>query len=402
MKSQLVSTVAALLRASQDTAIRKIELQGELLDVPSFTLAPSQALVGAGPERSVLRFLDGADGLCLTANNTVEDLALLASPSKRAIWNDDTQPALGTIVLRNLSAAGQVQLLATNQVRSGHVDVRGLHILAADTTAATQRPHVYGVDVLQGAFTLWNMQSDPSVVLTSTLTGLSAGRVNAPVLGGGILVSRAANNGGRVQVERLETGAVYSNGKIPAGTTGVISGGVFLAYGASADLVRNLGPVTTYGPNDMALDNWGSADRWIAIEKITTLGPSGIGFVNFGQLGLLRMEAPIETFGEGARGFNDSMQKRTGVRHHSSWPVARMATLLTAMLCLLGSLAAASGALAQTSAPVTGPATCLRIGVTLKTELGATPPARCWRSRCVVPPPTSLKCSSGAQSSSRC
>ena len=60
----------------------------------------------------------------------------------------------------------------------------------------------------------------------------------------------------------------------------------------------------TYGANDMALDNWGAVDRWIAKEKVTTFGPSSIGFVNFGYIRDLRLEAPVETFGEGARGFN--------------------------------------------------------------------------------------------------
>jgi hypothetical protein len=68
--------------------------------------------------------------------------------------------------------------------------------------------------------------------------------------------------------------------------------------------VRKLGIPTAYGANDMALDNWGIVDRWIAEEKITTVGVSGIGFVNFGTIRDLRIAAPIETFGVGARGFN--------------------------------------------------------------------------------------------------
>ena len=68
--------------------------------------------------------------------------------------------------------------------------------------------------------------------------------------------------------------------------------------------MHNRGPVTTYGANDMVLDNWGVVDRWIADEKITSYGPSGIGFVNFGTINCLQVNAPIETFGQGARGFN--------------------------------------------------------------------------------------------------
>jgi hypothetical protein len=48
----------------------------------------------------------------------------------------------------------------------------------------------------------------------------------------------------------------------------------------------------------------GVVDRWIADEKITSYGPSGIGFVNFGIVNELKIDAPIETFGRGARGFN--------------------------------------------------------------------------------------------------
>ncbi|HUA78212.1 MAG TPA: hypothetical protein VMA86_11130, partial [Acetobacteraceae bacterium] len=70
------------------------------------------------------------------------------------------------------------------------------------------------------------------------------------------------------------------------------------------DRVRNRGPVSTYGANDMVLDNWGTVDDWLAEEKITSHGPSGIGFVNFGTIRRLEIKAPVETFGRGARGFN--------------------------------------------------------------------------------------------------
>jgi hypothetical protein len=68
--------------------------------------------------------------------------------------------------------------------------------------------------------------------------------------------------------------------------------------------VKNDDLVSTFGANDMALDNWGKVDRWIPAEKVTTYGPSGIGFVNFGVTREIKLAAPIETFGQGARGFN--------------------------------------------------------------------------------------------------
>jgi hypothetical protein len=158
--------------------------------------------------------------------------------------------------------------------------------------------------VIQGAFTLWNLQPDPAAKITADIKGLSVGRANAPALGSGVFVGGYGVNGGSLRVQQLVTGPVYSDGRIQPGTPDLITGGVFVVHGASVDLVNNLGPVSTLGANDMALDNWGLVDRWFAAEKITTYGPSGIGFVNFGVTREIKLAAPIETFGQGARGFN--------------------------------------------------------------------------------------------------
>ena len=63
-----------------------------------------------------------------------------------------------------VTTKGRVQILAGGKVRGGHIDVHGLDIIAADARAESERPHGYGVYVLHGAFTLWNMQEDASVV----------------------------------------------------------------------------------------------------------------------------------------------------------------------------------------------------------------------------------------------
>jgi hypothetical protein len=220
------------------------------------------------------------------------------------MFNDTSLASLGTLRLVDVCASGQVQILARDRIRAGHVEVDGLHVIAADTRERPERPHGYGVRVVQGAFTLWNMQDDENVVITADLAGLAAGAVGKPVFGSGIFVSGAGDTGGRLVVSRLETDAVYSDACIPPGAADVISGGVFTVYGCWVDTVHNHGPVVTYGANDMVLDNWGTVDRWIAEQKITSYGPSGIGFVNFGVVNELRVERPIETFGRGARGFN--------------------------------------------------------------------------------------------------
>jgi hypothetical protein len=240
----------------------------------------------------------------LSSDNRIHNIRLNATTDKRAIFNDTSVASLGRIELRSVTTTGCVRILARDKVRGGHVDVNGLDIIAADARGEKDRPHGYGVYVINGAFTLWNMQADDSVVVSADLVGLSAGRDGAPVRGSGIFVSGGGDKGGRLNVRRLETDAVYSDGGIAPGTPDQITGGVFTVYGAHVDVVRNRGPVVTYGVNDMVLDNWGVVDRWTAEAKITSHGPSGIGFVNFGIVHELKVTAPIETFGQGARGFN--------------------------------------------------------------------------------------------------
>ena len=298
-----VSTVDDLMALTKDPGVQCIVVKGDLAGVPTLHLAPGQTLRGEG-ERAGIRFAEGSDGLQLSSDNRVHGLCLHTSPEKRAIFNDTEVESLGRLELQRVTTVGRVQILARGKVRGGHIEVNGLDIIAADARVESERPHGYGVFVLQGAFTLWNMQPDDSVVISADLVGLSVGRNGAPVFGSGIFVSGAGDVGGRLVVRRLETEAVYSNGTIAAGTPDQITGGVFTLYGAFVDAVRNRGPAVTYGVNDMVLDNWGVVDRWHAEAKITSYGPSGIGFVNFGVVNELRVDAPIETFGQGARGFN--------------------------------------------------------------------------------------------------
>jgi hypothetical protein len=270
---QSVSSVRELLAANNDPAVQAIIVSQDLSNVPTICLMPGKSLLGLANDRPALQFASETDGICLSTDNTVMDLALIAASDRRAIWNDESVNSFGRLTLRRVNTAGRVRILARGNIRSGHVVVEGLDIASADARAEKDRPHEYGVDVLQGAFTLWNMQADPDVVITADLIDLSAGRFGAPVLGSGIFVSGAGETGGRLELQHLRTGSVYNDGRIETGTPSLISGGVFVVYGARVNLVENAGPITTYGPNDMALDNWGVVDRWISRDKVTTFGP---------------------------------------------------------------------------------------------------------------------------------
>jgi hypothetical protein len=303
IETRNVATVAELQAAVEGGHALHVVISAPIANVPSLRLAPGQALTGIDTE-AALRFAPGSDGLELSADNRVQGLRLFADPDRRAIFNNTGVDTLGRLELHDLTVRGVVQLLARDRVRSGHVEAHDIDIQAADARGFEERPKGYGVEVIPGAFTLWNQHEDRAVTITADLTGLSAGRAGAPVRGSGIFVSGAGQSGGRVIAHRLETGAVYSDGGIAPGTPNRITGGVFVVSGAFVTNVHNHGPVTTYGPNDMVLDNWGAVDRWIAEGKVTSYGPSGIGFVNFGTLDRLEVSALIETFGQGSRGFN--------------------------------------------------------------------------------------------------
>jgi hypothetical protein len=300
-----IASTAEQLRTGLASGTSELRVVGEITGAPPLRLAPGQRLAAAGPGAAI-HFAAGGDGLLLTRDNTVTGLRLTVEPTRRAIANDTSIEDFGTLRLTGLTALGQVQLLAHDRVRAGHVSIDRLDIAAADTRERTERPELLGVGVLQGAFTLWNMQNDARVTITAALRGISAGRDAAPVRGSGVFVAGAGPgaDAGRVDVDELTTGPVFTDGGIAEGTHDVITGAVFVIYGAHVVRVENHGPVTTYGVNDMMLDNWGEVDEWTAHAPLTSYGPSGVGVVNFGSIGTLRVAAPIETYGIGGRGFN--------------------------------------------------------------------------------------------------
>jgi hypothetical protein len=298
-----VASVDELVAAVRDAQVKTITVTKDLTDVPSLRLSPGQSLRGR-EGMPAIQFCAGQEGLELSSDNEVSGLRLVCDVQRRVVFNDTSVSHLGRIELKELKVTGVVQILASGKVRGGHVEAHEVHIEAADARGFDARPQGYGVQVIPGVLTIWNLQPDRDVVITADMTGISVGDAGKPVRGSGVFVSGAGDIGGRLIATRIETGAVYSDGGIVPGTPDRITGGVFVVHGAFVDTVRNLGPVTTYGANDMVLDNWGVVDRWMATDKITSHGPSGIGFVNFGSINRLEVTAPIETFGQGARGFN--------------------------------------------------------------------------------------------------
>lgn len=298
-----IASLADLMAALSGPGPRTLELQTSVSCPFSITLPPGFALTGKGKDGCLLVFGNG-DGIGLTAGNRVAHLTVVATPSARAIYTQTGFADMGRIALEDLDVTGQVSIITRSGTDKLDLLVDKLHIAACDARRYSEQPQKYGVNVYQGALTVYNFNGDANSTIRATLTGISMGAKNAPVLGSGIFVSGFGDQGGWVEIDKLTTGAVHSCGMLPYGTADIITAGVFVVYGAKAKRVEHFGEVVTYGVNDMVLDTWGTVEEWIAHAPVVSWGPSGIGFVNFGTVERFVAEREIVTHGLGARGFN--------------------------------------------------------------------------------------------------
>jgi hypothetical protein len=282
---------------------RAIELTTSVACPHSITLPPGCSLTGTDQSRCILSFGNG-DGIGLTADNRIANLTVIASPAARAIYTQAGTADMGTVALADLVVTGQVSIITRTGTKTLNLTVERLHIAACDARRYSEQPQKYGVNVYQGALTVYNFNGDPEARIRASLADVSAGAKHAPVLGSGIFVSGFGDSGGQVELELLTTGEVHSTGMLPYGTADIITAGVFIVYGVQARRVEHFGSVVTYGVNDMVLDTWGTVDQWLAHAPVVSYGPSGIGFVNFGTVDNFVAEAEIVTYGLGARGFN--------------------------------------------------------------------------------------------------
>lgn len=312
-----VFDASQLVAATRDTHTTSIVVHRSLEGLASLALLPGQQLRGQATGIT-LSFRAGEDGVRTSTDNRLEQLNLVTSPERRAVFNDDRVASMGSVLLQDISTVGQVQFIARHALKTGRIQARNVHVRFADATAQPDRPGtgvvgdvVKNIDIEQGAFTVLNLQEDRETLLEVDLRDISIGSEQQPVYGSGILLSSGRGNihthpgqmlGGRVKVTALETGDVFNDSRLPEGTSNMISGSVFVAY-AQADLVVNRGRTVSYGVNGLGLDNWGTTRNWTSIGPVTTHGASGMGVVSFGLLEHLSV-ASVETFGNGARAYN--------------------------------------------------------------------------------------------------
>ena len=112
----VVDTVDALMAAVDDPAMSAIVVGSRIAGVPQLRLRKGQALLGR--DGAEIQFSPGIDGLCLSTDNTMSGLNLLASQDRRAVFNDTAVPTLGRFRLSGLQTTGQVQILVRGRLRS--------------------------------------------------------------------------------------------------------------------------------------------------------------------------------------------------------------------------------------------------------------------------------------------
>jgi hypothetical protein len=307
--------------ASLQEAIRHkaahIEVEGQITDLSSLKLPAGTHLRGAGVGAE-LRFKAGQPGLMLSADHQIADLRLVTDETQIALGLADDEDDLGALTISNVTTVGRIHLEGSRATR-GVLKLDNIHVERADARMAAHRPAGFGVEVLLGGLTVYNSSKSKASRWTLAARNLSGGSKEHPLRGSGVFIfggwfipvdadpSQApapTQEGGAIELELLTTGDIHSDGGIPKGTSNLITGGVFVGSGVHARSVVNEGPVTTYGPNDMVLDNWGKIDSWKGRATVASYGDSGIGFVNFGDIDTLKLEGRIETHGIGARGFN--------------------------------------------------------------------------------------------------
>ena len=81
-----VRTREALLATVAAAESGTVTVAGSIADLPSLRLPPGLRLQGDG--EAELGFAPGEDGVCVSADNVVQDLRIVAGPARRGVFDD--------------------------------------------------------------------------------------------------------------------------------------------------------------------------------------------------------------------------------------------------------------------------------------------------------------------------
>ena len=120
-----------------------------------------------------------SDGIGVSANNLIKNINIDTPVNHKAIFNTTVKADLGTFNFQNLLVKGQVSIIIRAGVEKATVVIDHVDIHSADARHYLEQPQKYGVNVLQGALTIYNINPDNKSLLSAAVSNLSIGRKNA-------------------------------------------------------------------------------------------------------------------------------------------------------------------------------------------------------------------------------
>lgn len=310
--------LAAISSGSPHVAIR-----GRISGLPPITLSPGQTIEGAD-ENAMLVFDD--DGLALTRDNRVRMIDLVSPSECRALYLGAQTGDRGSFELYDVTCNGQISFIFDDETSAAAVTLDMVAIAGADTRAHVERPSDNGVEILQGALTVWNRSTRPSTI-TLSARQVDIGFTDIPIKGTGLFIAGAGRGQvGQVIAQDVEVNAVHIDTGLPGEHVAAAAGGVFILSGASVERLICKGSIITHGANAIAMENCGRVGDWILVGNAICHGSSAIGFLNAGHLGQMEVFGAIETFGDGGTGCAVygpvSLLKAGAIRTHGDAAVA--------------------------------------------------------------------------------
>lgn len=294
MKIQ-VATTEEFLKAIQ-VEDQEITLLNSLLIPQSVQLAPGVTITATREKLGFLSFPYG-DGIGIQANNTIKNIVIQTKVDGRAIYVNSLKKDLGKIQLKNLRITGQIQILLRGHNQNLDLTMEQVDIIAADTRLRMEKNLANQLSVSQGALTLFNCSSQSDSIITATLKNITIGRHEAPVIGAGIFIAGFNETAGKVKVDFLSHGDIFSNGMIQDAQLHKSSGAVCILEGVHVKEILSEGPLTSYGAHDHVIYNWGTVDRWTVKGAVRSHGQHAEGLLNKGEIGFFKAEKMVETFG---------------------------------------------------------------------------------------------------------
>ena len=174
MKITKVTTLLELLKAISENKPQVLQIETSILSPHSITLPEGYTLTGKSTESCMVSF-NNSDGFGVTRDNTISNLTVMTKQTNRAIYTVCGIPDMGNIVLENLTITGQVSIISRQGTDKVNLIANNIHITSCDSRHYSEQPQKYGVNVYQGALTVYNFNSDKNSKIDCVLTNISMG-----------------------------------------------------------------------------------------------------------------------------------------------------------------------------------------------------------------------------------